>query len=131
MKKIIIITGLIVITAAAAGVLFLSGGQKQADYGKLVGDWGRTDGDYVIRIRGINPDGTIQVVYSNPNPIHVAVANIASENNTVKLFIELRDVGYPGSKYDLAYNTDEDILQGMYFQAQLQRSYDVVFQRMK
>lgn len=131
MKKAIVIIALIVITAAAAGILFLSDGQKQADYVKLIGDWGRTDGDYIIRILGINPDETIQAAYLNPNPIHIAQSKVSLHNGIIKLFVELRDVGYPGSRYELMYYPDQDILQGTYFQAQIQQNYDVVFQRMK
>jgi hypothetical protein len=83
----------------------------------------------MLRIDGVNPNGTVQAAYFNPNPIHVAQANIRPQNNAVELSVELRDVGYPGSKYDLVYKPSEDILQGTYFQAQAQELYNVVFLR--
>jgi hypothetical protein len=129
MKKVVIITGLIVITAAFIGVLLLSGGTKQTDYGKLIGDWMRTDGDYVIRISDIHADGTIQASYFNPNPIHVAQATASLKNDAVVLFVKLQDAGYPGSTYDLVYILKEDVLQGTYFQARDKELYDVVFVR--
>jgi hypothetical protein len=131
MKKIIIITSLIAITAAAAGVLFLWGSPKQADYGKLVGDWGRTDGDYIIRISAVNPDGTTQAAYFNPNPIHMASAKASAQNNRVKLFIELQDTGYPGCTYNLLYDPQQDILTGIYYQAAIQENFNVAFVRVK
>ena len=137
--------GLIVIIAGATGLVLRVSGQlrtpaadpspsvthahPKADYDKLVGDWGRTDGDYMIRISSIAPDGTIQAAYFNPNPIHVAQATAASQNNVIKFFMELRDIGYPGSKYKLVYNAGQDTLEGTYFQAQAQQVYDVAFQR--
>ena len=47
-----------------------------------------------------------------------------------KVFIELRDVNYPGSTYDLTYNPQADQLQGSYYQAALQQQFDVSFVRM-
>ena len=49
---------------------------------------------------------------------------------TTKVFIELRDTNYPGPTYTLTYDPKEDQLKGVYFQAALQQSYDVVFVRM-
>jgi hypothetical protein len=128
--------GLIIIIAVAVGVLLNCGGGKarspqQADYTKLVGDWVRPDGGYVISISNVEPDGKLQAAYYNPNPINVAQANVSFQNKTVKLFVELRDVGYPGSKYNLVYMPDKDVLQGTYFQAQDQVLYNVLFLRKK
>ena len=39
--------------------------------------------------------------------------------------------GYPGSTYTLTYDPKRDQLQGVYFQATLRQSFDVVFVRMK
>jgi hypothetical protein len=127
---------LIVLAVIAAGISvsfmkFIPGRQTQPDYRQLVGSWGRLDGDYVLCISSINSDGTVQAGYFNPNPIHVAQANVRLQNKLIRLFIELRDVGYPGSRYELTYNPNQDMLEGVYFQAQIQQSYDVIFQRMK
>ncbi|MEN6307565.1 MAG: hypothetical protein ABFD91_07400 [Anaerohalosphaeraceae bacterium] len=105
--------------------------QENNDYSKLVGDWGRPDGDYILRISGFSPDGAIQAAYFNPNPIHVAQANISMQKDAVKLYVELRDVGYPGSKYNLTYDPAKDMLEGTYFQAQMKELYDVEFLRIK
>ena len=135
-KKLAMLLSFMAVIAIAAGgwVVFqarTAGKQEKNDYSKLVGDCVRPDGGYVIHISSINPDGTIQAAYFNPSPIHIAAANAALHNNTIKLLVELRDVGYPGSKYDLVYMPDDDILQGTYFQAQIQELYDVVFLRKK
>jgi hypothetical protein len=97
---------------------------------RLVGNWLRPDGGYVLGIRAVDPTGRVEATYSNPRPIHVAQANTSSTGSTIKLFVELRDVGYPGSTYDLTYDPNNDMLQGIYFQAQIQQSFDVVFVRM-
>jgi hypothetical protein len=127
------IIGLIVVTAG--GFLYFGNRkvnrQQQDNYKKLVGNWVRPDGGYIICIRNIDLDGQMQAAYFNPNPINVAGANVSFQNNAVKLFVELRDEGYPGSKYNLTYNSGQDILEGIYFQAQIQQFYDVVFQRIK
>lgn len=132
-KTFAVLSGLVVVIAVAAGVFIYSSGwgsaPPQTDYATLVDDWSRPDGDYTICIRGLDSDGKVQAAYFNPNPIHVAQATVSSQNNVIKLFIELRDIGYPGSKYDLVYEPSEDILQGTYFQAQDQELYNVVFLR--
>jgi hypothetical protein len=134
LKRTMLIGLIVLVFISVGGVLYYfsaQSGHGQPDYRKLVGNWGRPDGDYVLRISDINLDRTVQVSYFNPNPINVAQANVSSQNNTVKLFVELRDTGYPGSKYNLTYNPNKDMLEGVYFQAQAQQLYDVIFQRMK
>ena len=47
------------------------------------------------------------------------------------MFIELRDVNYPGATYNLTYNPKRDQLRGVYYQPAVRQSFDVVFIRMK
>ena len=130
LKLFVVLISLIVVIAVTAGVLHQRGGrQAQADYKKLVGNWMRTDGDYIISIRGVDTDGKVQAAYFNPNPIKVSQAKISSHGNAIMLFVELRDEGYPGSKYNLTYKASSDTLEGTYFQAQAQQLYEVVLQR--
>jgi hypothetical protein len=132
LKRLAVIIGLIVVIAVAAGVLHQrQGRQSQPDYTRLVGNWMRTDGDYIISIRGVDADGKVHAAYFNPNPIKVSQAKISSKGNAIMLFVELRDEGYPGSKYNLTYKPGDDILEGTYFQAQAQQLYEVVFFRTK
>jgi hypothetical protein len=71
----------------------------------------------------------MDATYSNPNPINVSKAEVAVEGGALKLFIELRDVGYPGSTYTLTYLPAGDRLTGVYYQAAIQQKFDIVFQR--
>jgi hypothetical protein len=48
-----------------------------------------------------------------------------------KVYIELRDVNYPGSNYKLNYNAEIDALAGEYFQAVEGSTFDVAFTRAK
>lgn len=100
-------------------------------FDQLKGRWQRADGDYVIEIRGIAPDGKLNAGYFNPQPINVAKATASPEGANVKVFIELRDVNYPGSTYTLLYAPGKDRLVGTYFQAVAGETYDVFFERMK
>jgi hypothetical protein len=130
LKLLIVLIGIIVVAAAAAGVLYQRGNrQAQADYIKLIGNWIRPDGGYIINIRDINSDGRVQAEYYNPNPINVAQAKIAFKGNKVKLFLELRDAGYPGCTYDLTYDKQTDRLSGIYYQAAINQKFDIVFLR--
>ena len=98
---------------------------------KLIGNWVRTDGGYIIAVRSVDPAGRVDAAYFNPRPINVSRAEAAVKGKTAKLFIELRDEGYPGSTYTLEYDSTNDALVGVYFQAVLQQSFNVIFVRLK
>ena len=102
-----------------------------AAFQKLQGRWQRNDGGYVIDIRNVEPGGKLTAGYFNPRPINVAKAEASQDRGTVKVFIELRDVNYPGSTYNLAYVPADDRLTGTYFQAALRETYEVYFTRLK
>ena len=102
-----------------------------AAFQKLEGRWQRDDGGYIIDISRADAGGTLTASYFNPRPINVAKAEASMLGQTLRVFIELRDVNYPGSTYQLTYDPAEDRLTGSYFQAALQETYDVVFVRLK
>lgn len=101
------------------------------DFQKLKGKWLRPDGGYVVEVRSVTDTGAMDAAYFNPKPIHVAKAEASLDGAAIKVFIELRDVNYPGSTYTLAYDPATDQLQGIYFQALQQQRFEVVFVRMK
>ena len=98
---------------------------------KLKGKWLRPDGGYVVEVRSVEDGGTMDVAYFNPRPINVSKAEVSQEGTTTKVFLELRDVHYPGSTYTLTYDPTSDQLKGVYYQAALQQRFDVVFVRMQ
>jgi hypothetical protein len=108
---------------------------RQADtlaaFQKLQGRWQRADGGYIVEIRSVEPGGKMVAAYFNPRPINVATAEASMIGGTLRVFIELRDVNYPGSNYQLTYDAADDRLKGSYFQAALRESYDVYFDRLK
>lgn len=104
---------------------------KQRAFAKLVGRWVRTDGGYVIDIRGIDADGNMAAGYFNPRPINVSRAEAAWRNGGAEVFIELQDQGYPGSTYTLTYDRPRAVLAGVYFQAVMGQEFEVVFARME
>lgn len=97
----------------------------------LQGRWLRPDGNYVMEVKRVDADGTVEAAYHNPRPIRVYAAKALIEDGATKLLVELRDVGYPGCMYHLSYDPEQDLLRGVYFQAAEQQKYDVVFVRMK
>jgi hypothetical protein len=105
--------------------------QTTPEFAKLIGRWIRTDGGYAIDIKSVDPSGKIDATYSNPNPINVSKAEVSVEGSSLKIFIELRGVGYPGSTYTLMYVPAGDRITGEYFQAAIRQKFDVVFQRAK
>lgn len=101
---------------------------------KLLGNWQRTDADYAIEIRLVNPDGLADARYFNPfnqRSINVARATLLEKGGVAEFFMELRDEGYPGSTYTLQYDEANDQLVGSYFQAAVRENYAVAFQRMR
>jgi hypothetical protein len=105
--------------------------QASPEFQKLIGRWLRPDGGYVLEIRSVDAAGQLDATYSNPRPIHVAKAQALRGDGQTKVFIELRDVNYPGSTYTLAYAPENDQLSGIYYQALQGQYFDVVFVRTK
>ena len=98
---------------------------------KLIGQWQRADGGYIIEIQSIETGGRMNAAYFNPRPIHVAKAEASQYEGTVNVFIKLRDVNYPGSTYNLTYDPADDCLKGVYFQAAIGQTFDVYFVRLQ
>jgi hypothetical protein len=98
---------------------------------KLIGRWTRPDGGYTIQIRDVDARGLADAGYFNPRPIHVSQAVVTRRDRGLELFIELQDAGYPGSTYTLLYDAQRDLLGGIYYQAALNQSFDVMFLRAK
>ena len=97
---------------------------------KLVGRWVRPDGGYVLNIRSVDAaSGRLDLEYLNPRPIHVAQAEAKEAGGKVTVFVELQDVGYPGSTYRLTYVPQADQMIGTYFQPAADQSFDVEFVR--
>jgi hypothetical protein len=98
---------------------------------KLKGRWLRDSGGYVIEIRSVGSGGKLGAAYFNPKSIHVGKAEASQVGTAVKVFIELRDVNYPGSTYTLVHDATNDRLVGRYYQAVTGETFDVYFVRLK
>jgi hypothetical protein len=101
------------------------------DKEKLVGRWQRTDGGYILELRNPTTAGLIEAGYFNPNPINVGKAAWQNKDGRVMVMVELQDQNYPGSLYNLEYQSNLDKLAGTYFQAVEKVSYNVEFIRIK
>ena len=124
--KRLIVPGLIVLLWVLANTAVCG-----SDFSPLVGRWQRTDGGYILEFHSINADGRIKAGYLNPNPINVAEARASMYKEHMKVDVELRDVGYPGSTYTLLYAPQKDALYGYYYQAVAGQTFEVLFVRMK
>ena len=102
---------------------------ESPDFNFVIGEWGRSDGDYTLRIRGVKPDGSVDLGYFNPDKIHVAESSISNYKGLVKLSVKLQDRGYPGSTYTLYYYAEKDSLAGFYYQAAMDQTFEVIFFR--
>jgi hypothetical protein len=104
---------------------------EPADLQALVGRWQRTDGGYVLEIRSVAGDGSVDAAYFNPNPINVSLAQASDWRGAAALFVEFDDVNYRGSTYELLHDPTRDLLVGTYFQAAMGQTFDVVFARIQ
>jgi hypothetical protein len=99
------------------------------DYNVLVGRWFRPDGGYVIEIQKVDINGKMEAAYYNPRTINVSQALAARKDGQIHLFLELRDVGYPGATYTLTYDQQNDVLNGLYYQPAAGQTFEVQFVR--
>ena len=102
-----------------------------ADKNRLVGNWERTDYPYKISISAVQDDGNLKAGYFNPKSINVGKATWNNGDGILKIYVELRDVNYPGSNYKLNYDAEKDALAGEYFQAVQGITLEVAFTRAK
>ncbi len=115
--------------AAAAVAAAPAPAVARDDFQRLVGRWMRSDWDYMIWIKSVAPDGTLEAAYLNPNPIHVSRAEARHEEGKLKLLVQMSDRNYPGSYYTLAYDPGSDTLYGVYHQLVQNQQFEVAFRR--
>jgi len=101
----------------------------QPDAQRLVGRWVRPDGGYILELREVAKEGSLKAAYFNPRPINVARAVWSRKDGALTVFVELRDVNYPGSTYTLQYDPVSDRLKGTYFQAVEKQAFTIEFVR--
>lgn len=102
-----------------------------SEFQKPKGRWQRPDGGYVLEIKSIAANGSMDAAYFNPKSIHIAKAEASRDGDATKVFIELRDVNYPGSTYSLIYDAVSDQLTGIYYQAVERQRFPIAFERLK
>ena len=103
----------------------------QTDYGRIAGNGCVPTAGYVLELSDVTSEGKLKAAYFNPRPINVAKAEWRSVDNRIQVFVELRDVNYPGSTYTLIYDPEQDRLNGYYYHAVLKGTFDVIFIRKK
>ncbi len=126
-----LVGGMATLTRPTAAAADLPQTIRKTDEQRLHGRWVRPDGGYVLELKEIRKDGSLKAAYFNPQQINVSRAELHRKEGNITLFIELRDVNYPGSNYNLRYNPKTDRLTGTYFQAVAKETYDIEFVRMK
>jgi hypothetical protein len=107
----------------------ISASSNTQRFQELLGRWLRPDGGYILEITKVDNEGRVQASYLNPRPIHIANARAVWESTQLRLFVELRDEGYPGCTYTLTYSPEKKQLVGDYFQAAMNETYQIFFVR--
>ena len=72
MKKTVILFGLL-------GIILCITKCSTNDSREILGKWVRPDGGYILEICNIHKDGKVEAKYFNPQPIHIAKAEIKEE----------------------------------------------------
>lgn len=123
------VAAVVLAVAGIAGFAVFPLAERNADYSKIVGQWVRDSGGYVLDIRNVQSDGRLEAAYLNPKPINVskAIANI--KTGQIDIFVELRDKYYPGSYYTLTYDSQSDLLIGVYHHLGIGQNINVFFSR--
>ena len=111
----------------SAPVSFAQSQDSATDYQKIIGRWVRSDGSYVLELKKVRFDGSIEAAYFNPNPINVSKTEAMTKDGEIYIYVELQDVGYPGSNYKLIYKSKIDSLVGIYHHAGIKQEFDVFF----
>jgi hypothetical protein len=106
-----------------------SGTTEPEAFESVAGRWLRPDGGYILELSQPGPNERFKAGYFNPRPIRVATTRLTHEGPAIRVYVELLDVGYPGSYYDLIYDPAGDRLVGIYYQAKMDATFDVVFVR--
>ena len=129
-KRIILISLAVIFTWTIG---FPSGGAiasgESPDFTKIIGEWVRPDGGYTIHVEDIKPDGSVNAGYFNPGEIDISEATVSKWKGLTKLYVKLQGKGYPGSTYTLYYYPEKDALTGFYYQAKMEKTFEVVFLR--
>ena len=94
----------------------------------LKGAWVRPDGGYTIVIKSIGPNGQLEAMYFNPNPLPLRRPGIAGRRNAARI-LRIARGGYNGSTYELSYDPASDRLKGTYYQAVAKQKFDIYFVR--
>lgn len=120
-----------------AGAAFAQGSKSskqspgEIDVQRLEGRRVRPDGGYILELREVHKDGGLKAAYFNPRPIRVSDAVWTRQGGKISVMVELRDVNYPGSTYNLQYDSESDRLKGTYFQAVERQTFEIQFVRGK
>ncbi len=118
-------------TASAQGSKPSKPSPRETDAQRLEGRWVRGDGGYLLELRKVHKDGGLEAFYFNPRPIRVSQAVWARQGGKITVMVELRDVNYPGSTYNLQYDPESDRLKGTYYQAVERQTFEIQFLRSK
>jgi hypothetical protein len=128
-KRLFVITAVVLAVAVIVGFVVFPLAEKKADYSQIVGQWVRATGGYVLDIQNVQPDGKLKATYLNPKSINISKAHANIKTGQIELFVELRDKYYPGSYYTLTYDSQKDILIGIYHHLGIGQNINVFFSR--
>ncbi|MFH1458747.1 MAG: hypothetical protein ABIG64_00025 [Candidatus Omnitrophota bacterium] len=118
-----------ILIAVFAFLIISVSAYAQSQNSQIIGRWIRPDGGYVLEIRQVRDDGSLEAYYYNPLLINVSIARMVTNEKGINLFVELQDKGYPGSYYMLTYLPAKEQLTGIYHQKEANKEFEIYFER--
>jgi hypothetical protein len=115
------------LSAQATSPSVFYGPYLQSSAAQFTGDWTRSDGTYRL-VLAVDAAGEVTAEYFNPQPIQVESTALVAYEDVLVVKVVLRDLGYPGSTYELQYLPQFRLLVGRYT-IPGQEPVEVFFQR--
>lgn len=104
---------------------------KIQDKNLIKGDWQRDDAAIELHISRLLENGSLQVNYFNSKFIYIEKAGWTNSSDVLRLFVIYRQDDNPGYSLSLQYLAEKDLLIGAYIDGSDNKSYNVIFKRIK
>lgn len=101
------------------------------DKNLIKGNWEREGASDELHISKLLKNGGLEFTYSNSKLIFVEKAGWTNSSDVLRLFVIYRQEDKPGYSLSLNYDAEKDLLTGVYIDGSDNKSYNVIFRRIK
>lgn len=101
------------------------------DKNLIKGNWQSDGAKEELLISRLWKNGALEVKYSNSKQIYIEKAGWTNSSDVVRLFVIYRQDEKQGYSLSLNYDAEKDLLTGAYVDGSDNKSYNVIFKRIK